>query len=81
MVQDLVDVLQGRGFYAPYGPTVQADNSDKLTYYVRSESDAWLAENTAESWDGAVVTKPVSVEAMHKWLKENPTAFIAAFAE
>ena len=81
VVQDCADLLAGKSFYCPYGGKAEVDNSDKLTYYVRSESDAWLAENTAESWDGAVVTKPVSVEAMHKWLKENPTAFIAAFAE
>jgi len=28
-----------------------------------------------------VITKPVSVAAMHAWRKENPDAFIAALAE
>ena len=37
-----------------------------------------LAENTAENWGEAVITKPVAVDAMHKWLAANPGAFIAA---
>ena len=45
---------------------------------VAAGADAWLAENTAEHWDGAVVTKPVSVSDMHAWLKNHPGAFIAA---
>ena len=73
VVQDLVDVLAGRGFYAPYGSRVTADNSEKLTWYVRG---GWTAD-VEEVWDGAVVTKPVSVADMHAWLKENPDAFIA----
>ncbi len=74
VVQDLVDVLAGKGFYAPYGTKAAADNSEKLTWYVRGN---WT-EEAAETWDGAVVTKPVSVTQMHAWLKENPDAFIAA---
>ncbi len=74
VVQDLVDVLAGKGFYAPYGPKVSAANSEKLTWYVRG---GW-AGDVEEVWDGAVVTKPVSVADMHAWLKENPDAFIAA---
>ena len=54
------------------------DNGEKLTYYVRGEADSWLTENTAEVWNGAVLTKPVSVSDMHAWLKNNPGAFIAA---
>ena len=73
VVQDLVDVLAGRGFYAPYGSRVTADNSEKLTWYVRG---GW-AGDVQEVWDGAVVTKPVSVADMHAWMKENPDAFIA----
>ncbi len=76
VVQDLVDVLAGKGFYAPYGETVAADNSGKLTWYVRG---GWQGE-MAERWGNAVITKPVSVSEMHAWLKENPEAFIAAFA-
>ena len=40
--EDLVDVLNGKGFYAPYGEAVAADNSGKLRYYVRG------------GWNGAV---------------------------
>ena len=43
--------------------------------------DAWLQEIAAETWGDAVITKPVSVEAMHAWLKNQPEAFIAALAE
>ena len=74
VVQDLVDVLEGKGFYAPYGEKVAADNSEELTWYVRG---SWKGE-AAENWGNAVVTKAVSVSAMHAWLKENPDAFAAA---
>ncbi len=74
VVQDLVDVLSGKGFYAPYGESVAADNSEMLTWYVRGD---WQGE-TAESWNGAVVTGSVAVSEMHKWIKENPEAFVAA---
>ena len=76
VVQDLVDVLEGKGFYAPYGEAVTADNSEKLSWYVRGDWSGGIAE----SWNGAVLTTPVSVAEMHKWLKENPDAFIAALA-
>ena len=78
VVQDCVDILAGKGFYCGYGEKVSVDNSEKLTYYVRGEADSWLCENTAENWDGAVLTKPVSVSDMHAWLKAHPGAFIAA---
>ena len=74
VVQDLVDVLEGKGFYAPYGEKVAADNSVELTWYVRG---SWQGE-VAETWGEAVVTKAVSVAAMHAWIKENPDAFVAA---
>ena len=74
VVEDLVDVLSGKGFYAPYGGKVAADNSDKLTWYVRG---GWNGE-AAENWGDAVVTAPVAVSEMHAWLKANPDAFVAA---
>lgn len=77
VVQDLVDVLSGKGFYAPYGEPQAADNSEKLCYYVRG---GWNGE-TAENWGEAVITAPVSVAQMHAWLKANPDAFAAAIAE
>ena len=77
VVQDLVDVLSGKGFYAPYGEPQSADNSEKLTYYVRGN---WTGETT-DRWGEAVITAPVAVSEIHAWLKENPEAFIAAIAE
>ena len=74
VVQDLVDVLEGKPFYAPYGEKVSADNSEKLRYYVRGN---WPGEVT-ETWGSAVVTAPVAVSEIHAWRKENPEAFIAA---
>ena len=74
VVQDLVDVLEGKGFYAPYGGKVAADTSEELTWYVRG---SWEGE-VAENWGNAVVTKAVSVAEMHKWIKANPDAFVAA---
>ena len=74
VVQDLVDVLAGKGFYAPYGGHAAAVNDEKLTWYVRGN---WSGE-TMEHWGSAAVTAPVSVAAMHAWLKENSNAFAAA---
>ena len=74
VVQDLVDVLQGRSFYAPYGDKVAADNSEALRFYVRGNWDG----EVEETWGNAVVTKAVAVSQMHAWLKQNPDAFIAA---
>ena len=74
VVQDLVDVLSGKGFYAPYGGTVAADNSVELTWYVRGD---WKGE-AAEAWGNAKIVKNVSVTEMHAWIKENPEAFVAA---
>ena len=76
VVQDLVDVVAGKGFYAPYGGKVAASNEEKLSFYVRGN---WNGE-VEESWNGAVITKPVNVNEMHAWLKGNPDAFVAAFA-
>ena len=74
VVQDCVDVLSGKGFYSTYGETVKAVNDEQVSYYVRGGE--W--DDTAENWGTAVITKPVSVAKMHRWLKENPNAFIAA---
>ena len=74
VVQDLVDVLEGKGFYAPYGGKVAADTSEELTWYVRGNWEGEVAEN----WGSAVVTKAVSVADMHAWIKANPDAFVAA---
>ena len=74
VVQDLVDVLEGKSFYAPYGEKVSSDTSLELTWYVRGN---WQGE-VAENWDEAVVTKAVSVADMHAWIKANPDAFVAA---
>ena len=77
VVQDLVDVCAGKGFYAPYGEPQQADNQEKLTYYVRGD---WKGE-IVDRWGEAVITAPVAVGEIHAWLKENPDAFLAALAE
>ena len=74
VVQDLVDVLEGKSFYAPYGEKVAADTSVEMTWYVRGN---WQGE-VAENWGEAVVTKAVSVADMHAWIKANPDAFVAA---
>jgi len=78
VVQDCVDLLSGKGFYTPYGAPVKAINNGFLTYYIRGGevSEGWIAER----WGDAVITKPISVDAVHTWLRENPDAFIAAFA-
>ena len=77
-MQDCTDLLQGKGFYSPYGGKVAADNAVERRFYVRGDKDAWLEENAQETWGNAIVTKPVSVSAMHAWLKAHPGTFIAA---
>ena len=77
VVEDLVDVLAGRGFYAPYGGSVSADNSGTMRFYVRG---GWKGA-VEESWDDGVVTAPVAVGKMHAWLKDNSNAFVAAIKE
>ena len=74
VVQDLVDVLEGKSFYAPYGEKVAVDGDLELTWYVRGN---WQGD-VAEKWGEAVVTKAVSVADMHAWIKANPDAFVAA---
>ena len=78
VVQDLCDLLSGNGFYAPCEGTVAAKNDEKLRFYVRGASDAWLESNTAETWGEGVLTVPTAVDEMHAWLKANPDAFMAA---
>ena len=78
VVQDCADVLAGKGFYSPYGEKICADNSLERCFYVRGDKDAWLESNQAEVWGEAVVTKPVAVAEMHKWLAAHPGTFIAA---
>ncbi len=78
VVQDCADLLEGKGFYSPYGNKVRADNSLAMSYYVRGDKDAWLEENKQETWGEAVVTKPVEVSQMHAWLAEHPGTFVAA---
>ena len=80
VVQDCTDELLGNGFYSNYGGKVAAENDDELRYYVRGVKDAWIEEIAEENWGNAVVTKAVTVEAMHQWLADHPEAFIAAFA-
>ncbi len=80
VVQDCVAILAGAYFYCPYGPKVSVENSEKLCYYVRGASDAWLTAHRQESWGEATVTGPVAVREMHGWLQKHPGAFAAAFA-
>ena len=81
VVQDCADVLAGKNFYSPYGPKTPAQNEDTMVFYVNGVKDAWIEENAAESWGDAIVTKPVSVAAMHAWRKNNPNAFIAGIPQ
>ena len=81
VVEDLVDLTRGNGFYAPYGQKVQAENDEKRSYYIRGGDQSLFAGDVAENRGGAIVTKPLSVTEVHNWLKENEGAFIAALPE
>lgn len=74
VVQDLTDVLSGKGFYAPYGGKVSAVNMQTMRYYVRGD---WQGQKE-EVWGDACITAPVSVADMHAWLQAHPDSFIAA---
>ncbi len=76
VLQDCVDLNMGKGFYSPYGAKVTVDNDMTMCYYIRGGN--WPADKVAERWGSAVITSPVTVSAVHAWLKENPDAFIAA---
>ena len=78
VVQDLVDLTRGTGFYCPYGKKVKVENNEKLRYYVRGGDQSVFADKIDENWNNAIVTKPVCVADIHSWLKENDGAFIAA---
>jgi len=78
VVQDLVDLTRGTGFYCPYGKKVTVENNEKLSYYVRGGDQSFFDGKVAETWNDAIVTKPVCVAEIHSWLKENDGAFIAA---
>ena len=81
VVQDCVDLLEGKGFYSPYGEKTEVSNQEEMCYYVRGEEDAWLAEHTREHWGSGVVTDPVPVQQIHSWHKAHPNAFLAALPE
>ena len=78
VVQDLVDLNRGTGFYSPYGQIVRVENDEKLRYYVRGGDQSCFEGKVEETWNGAIITKPIRVAKMHNWLKENSGAFIAA---
>ncbi len=76
VLQDCVDILAGKGFYSPYGEKTAAVNDDTMRYYIRGGQ--W--SETEDTWGSAVITKPVSVQTIHAWHRENPDAFLAAIA-
>ena len=79
VVQDCMDILAGTGYYGPCGEKTAVDNSCLLRYYVRG--GLWPANLTEERWGNALVTQPVSVETMHRWLQGHPDAFAAALPD
>ena len=79
VVQDCVDLLEGKGFYSVYGEKVAACNEEKLRFYIRGGAN--VPAEAAENWGKAIITEPVSVSVIHAWRKENPDAFIAAIGE
>ena len=78
VIQDCMDITLGKGFYCPYGEKVAAKNCDLVSYYVSGSQDAWLKEITQDTWGDGVITKPVSVDVFHSWLKTQDGVFAAA---
>ncbi len=81
VVQDLMDLMAGNGFYAPCTGTVSAQNDEKLRFYIRGASDAWLESRKAAVWGEGIVTEPIAVSEVHAWCKNHPTVFMAAIRE
>ena len=77
VVQDLVDVQLGKGFYTAEAKPVSVDNSRCLRWYVRGGWDGQIRER----WSDGVITPEVSIAVMHSWRKAHPEAFIAALAD
>ena len=78
VIQDCMDILLGKGYYCGYGEKVSAVNGDLVCYYVSGSQDAFLKEITQDTWGDGVITKPVSVEVFHNWLKTQEGVFAAA---
>lgn len=83
-VQDCVDILYGvDSFYTDKMIDAKADNSlDAHPYYVRcAVEDAWLSSVKDFDCGDGIVTKAVSVAAMHSWVNKakeaDPSVFIA----
>lgn len=71
-VQDCLDLAAGVDtFYAKAMTPCPVDNSGEVhQYYVRTACpDDWLKNMTAAPLGGGVLTRPLSVAAMHEWLK------------
>lgn len=81
VVQDLVDFLQGNGYYSQCTDSAEVSNTELLQFYVRSARDAWLESHCAEHWGDAIITTPVSVAEIHNWCKNYPNVFMAAMPE
>lgn len=77
VVQDLMDVLAGKGFYAGAEKTATAKNEKAMAFYVRGPWEGTVAE----IWGDGVVTEPVPVGQMHHWAKAHPKAFFAGLTE
>ncbi len=80
VLQDCIGICNGqRGFYTDKLEDRPVDNSSIVRpYYVRAaHTDGWLRENIAKILDYGVILKPVSVEEMHRWAKENRCFFAA----
>ena len=78
VIQDCMDILLGKGYYCAYGEKVSAVNCDQVCYYVSGSQDAFLKEITQDTWGDGIITKPVSVEVFHNWLKTQEGVFAAA---
>ena len=81
VLQDCVDLTLGNGYYSVCRKQEQVCNEKSLCFYVRGASDPWLESKTAQVWGEGVVTSPVPVSEMHRWLAGYPNVFVAALPE
>lgn len=82
VVQDLLDIAERNALGRRTLRVLPIDNETEIhPYYIRTARPDLLQEVRDSEWNGAVVTAPLSVPALHRLLKQvrerDPDAFVA----
>ncbi|MCL1963565.1 MAG: homoserine dehydrogenase [Firmicutes bacterium] len=82
IVQDLLDIATHATYKDPFLKPVPVDNDmERHPYYIRTSRKELLSGIDGEDWNGALLTKPMAVTALHALAKaireKDPDAFFA----